>query len=374
MKFQMDECSLPFNFYCPSCSACINGELHYNGTGHSLILHNATEIEDGKPDYFIELSTFFLCEKIKKTEDLMDGKFTGTTPFMRTISTIGLDKYNLISNLSKMLNQKDNVWSKIYSDNNVALHKRCGILNNEAITENKSKANSIIDRVLDFFDVIMTDQLKKHINITLAKLKGFDISSVKEITNILGEDYYKTTVKRTVELMNEFVDNIEKYISIILLKVSNSTSMMNDSNYGITTVDYNEVKHMYQDSYEMILNLLIIPILLNNSLHRHNIEMYHNTNMTYEKYIKEVKSERIKYIDDNEYFSISFDKNNVIRNAVAHYMTDFNRVTQEISFDDNYKDRSRNEKMYLTEYVSLCIDNIYIIIYMFCLLQRIYNY
>ncbi len=168
-------------------------------------------------------------------------------------------------------------------------------------------------------------------------------------------------------LMKHFVKLIEGIIPAFLILDCPTMGDQLD-HFGISTISFDKLLDFYQKSYEIIVDAADILIALNNILYRNNYEILPGNQ---EKSFSERRIEinKIKKIQDcllpDECFSELLEElpRNRIRNSVGHYATEFNGVTQQITFIDEHQGKRREECLPLIQFAVLCINNFHTIFY-----------
>ena len=122
----------------------------------------------------------------------------------------------------------------------------------------------------------------------------------------------------------------------------------------------------YSDSYEIITDLIDLVVALNNISVRGNIDAFPTdfTVKNFENYQKASKANKLKCIVDDEPYSRPLNLEKDIRNAIAHYDYEFDSITQEILFRDNFNGKEKEIKVYLVDFACLCYDNVVALFYL----------
>ena len=84
----------------------------------------------------------------------------------------------------------------------------------------------------------------------------------------------------------------------------------------------------------------------------------------FDNYRKATKANKMKCIADDEPFSKPMSLEKDIRNAIAHYDYEFDAITQEIIFRDNFNGEEKIIKVYLVDFACLCYDNVVTLFYL----------
>ena len=136
----------------------------------------------------------------------------------------------------------------------------------------------------------------------------------------------------------------------------------------MSTCSFEDLKQYYLEIYEVIGEILIIPIILDNLYYRKdknkiNIEYFEQVfgNKNF-KCLNDLvkgrnKGNRFKFINNDEKFCSILDLNvNIkLRNAIGHNDYKFDPITQIIEYLPNQSSKDA-ETIYLLEFAGLCLD------------------
>lgn len=181
-----------------------------------------------------------------------------------------------------------------------------------------------------------------------------------------GKEYFESIAKRLVKIYSRWLADFEKYIPVVMLSLGDAKEKFNRERYGIATTSFEEMKAFYADSYELILEMVDVPVFLNNMVIRGDYGAFSATAnvKSIAQYHNQTKSERIKSLIDDEPFSKAIPLNRNVRNAIAHYNYEFDAGTQKISFINRYKNKENSVEMHLIDLALLCYDNMTILLYL----------
>lgn len=375
-RFQVGYNDIPFDFYCP-CGVSINGKYHIEN--HKLELSNAEETEQDpeKADYYITLSSEFYSIKLCKYNGLEDMLSNSLSPFMNSIMCF--DSQNNImeagKKVSKYLNYQKNDWPKIkplyelFFNHKIDLIKK-PIANYSIFlkVENDLDAYMALHQinVVKVNSIFNKDILKDYTNIAH---EIFDISKKKELIKFINyikeKEKFDLLSKKIFEVYNDWIENFDKYLPIVYMSFANNKDALDLEKYGITTISFEELKSFYVKSYELILELLIIPIGLNNIFERGNYNEFYNESKakTMDSFYKLSKYDRVYAISDEDKFSKFLNLNRHVRNSISHFDYEYDKLNQIITFYDRYKGNISENKIYLREFAEICFDNFKLLVY-----------
>ncbi len=377
MRFQMGYFDIPFDFVCPNCGVHING-FQNTVQNQDIEIHNASIIETKEPvaDYYLNLSVELPSRKISKYTSYDDIIREGFSPFLMTSQLYGDNYESITRSISLFLNLKREFWPKITPLYDLFFNKQIELMKPQL--QIYSKAYNIINEldarmslhqllVKMFFKILPPDSLNEFID-TSKKINERKtlIKVIELIHRIGGEEFFNKNTKRIVKIFNRWIDNFEKFAPIVMLSLGNAKNKIDKNTFGISTTSLDEFLSFYSDSYEIIADLIDLVVALNNISIRGNIDTFpsDSTVKNFENYQKASKANKLKCIVDGEPYSRPLNLEKDIRNAIAHYDYEFDSITQEILFRDNFNGKQKEIKVYLVDFACLCYDNIVALFYL----------
>ena len=377
MRFQMGYFDIPFDFVCPNCGVHING-IQNTVQNQDIEIHNASIIEAKEPeaDYYLNLSVELPSRKISKYTSYDEIIQEGFSPFLMTSQLYGDNYESITRSISVFLNFKREFWPKITPLYDLFFNKQIELIKPQLRTY--SKAYNIINEldarmslhqllVKMFFKILPPDSLNEFMDtskkITEEKML---LKAMELMHKVDGENFFDKNTKRIIKIFNRWVELFEKFIPVVMLSLGNAKNKIDRNSFGISTTNLDEFLSFYSDSYEIITDLMDLVVGLNNVSIRGNLDAFppNATVKNFDNYRKATKANKIKCIADNEPFSkpMSLDKD--IRNAIAHYDYEFDSITQEIIFRDNFNGEEKLIKVYLVDFACLCYDNVATLFYL----------
>lgn len=170
--------------------------------------------------------------------------------------------------------------------------------------------------------------------------------------------------KRIYDLSIEIYDHLDNLMPVAILDTVKDKEDIFSGAYTISTASFDDVKQLYVDLYELIVDLIFIPIGLDNIINRGsyniiNTNQFNDINCLDDAYSKmKNKGNILKLIDYNESFGkvIKCNLDADIRNSIGHYhyklYSQESLQTQLIIFEKN-RDDENSEVMTLLEF---CYD------------------
>ena len=377
MRFQMGYFDIPFDFCCPSCGVHIYG-IRKITNQHTFTSNNASKIDCDldNVDYYADFSVELPHSKIRKYISLDEMVENGFSPFMMTSSLFKENTYPcLVQKMGHLLEFRDSLWPRIIPLYDLFFNRKikltCEPLRN---ISPKYTVHNELDVMMSLHQCVVIglnhmlpeDTLGIFSRLSEEIYNNSNIAKLDPLIDTLGgKTYFESIAKRLGKIYSRWLSDFEKYIPVVMLSLGNAKEKFDRERYGIATTSFEDMKSFFADSYEMILEMVDIPIFLNNLVVRGNHNCFHaNANVTsIEKYYNLQKSERVKSLVEDEPFSkiILLERN--VRNAIAHYTYEFDAGTQKITFLDKYKSNEKSVEMYLIDLAFLCYGNMEILLY-----------
>jgi hypothetical protein len=374
-RFQVGYNNIPFDFYCP-CGVSINGKYILDNTKLELV--NAKEVDTNldEIDYYINLSSEFYSKKLAEYKGFDDMISNGLTPFM--ISIMCFEDDNIVDvgrRVSIYLDYQKNDWTKIkplyelFFNNKIELIKQP--INEYSFLldiENTLDAYMALHQIniIKFSNIFDEDILKKYIEIT------HDIFNVdknnellKFIEYIKEKENFTLLSKKIFEVYNEWIENFDKFLPIVYMSFANNKKLSKEE-YGITTINFDSLKSFYVKSYELILELLLVPVGLNNIFERGEYNLFYEESKAknFDSYFLLNKYDRVYTISDDDKFSKYLNLNRHVRNSISHFDYEYDKLTQLIIFYDRFKGKCSKNQMYLRDFAEICFDNFKLLVYL----------
>lgn len=184
------------------------------------------------------------------------------------------------------------------------------------------------------------------------RIKFFE--QVKEFSKLLdNKGYYSLLNSKFSKLTNIYNSN---YLSFVSTLITNDISKIDLDEFGLSSVDYEDLLELYRKCYEFIGEFIIYIVGLNNIYERGGYNVFKKgTADIEEKVNKEDKYNRIQsFVKKDERFSNGFCEtlNKIIRNADAHFDVQYDVFNQVITFTNKGKNNTDEERLYLLEFTN----------------------
>ena len=375
LRFQIGYFDILYDFYCPNCGVTIKGK--YKIDTNELMISNAADIGERieEAEYYGDFCAELPSKKISKyisIESILDDGFG---PFMSTVSMFNSNQqyFDNLNKINKFLEFKNTIWEKIYPLYDIYYNNKFDILGKKIseISKNYEIKNEL-DATISLHQLTTIGMSRIMINKTLTEFSELskkiimynDVQKIKEFINYLETKInFKEISRKVIKILSRWINDFEKYLPIVILNLSENNNKIDKEKYGISTTSFDDIKSFYADTYELILDMIEIPIGLNNIFERNDFNKF-LTKFNFNSFYRLQKSNRIKYLYDNEPFTKSIEINRNVRNAISHYDYDMDKATQEILFIDKFKGEEKKIKMYLIDLGLLCYENVKIIVYL----------
>lgn len=124
---------------------------------------------------------------------------------------------------------------------------------------------------------------------------------------------------------------------------------------------FEDIKQFYLDIYEVIGEIILLPISLNNIKYRQKfqcVETSNNKINSIDDLKSATKGKKIQYLNQNEFFTeiLRIKLNSRLRNAIGHNNYKYNGITQNITYIPNSKKSDKIESIFLLEFAIECIN------------------
>lgn len=378
LRFQMGYFDIPFDFYCPNCGISISGTKLINS--NRLILNNAQNIGEDIEGvrYYGNFSTEFLNKKISKFNCLDDIISDNFGPFMNSVMIFNTNEeyIQIMDKVSKFLRFKNTIWKNLnplyelfFNDKLELIKTPLSNYSNNYIIKNDLDATIALHQltIIGISNIMPTNTLKEYIETTYKIMLGKDIKEIFVFIDFLKSKIdFKYLSQKIIQIYDKFIVNFEKYMAVIILSLGDKTSLIDKENYGISTINFENMKLFFVESYELILEMITLPIGLNNIIERKQYNNFSEKSnvKNFNSYFNQSKYNRIKSLISEETFSKNLNMDRHVRNALSHYDYKLDKKNQIITFYDWNKNKSENIEMYIFDFALLCYENIKLIVYL----------
>ena len=386
LRFQVSEGIIPFDFYCPNCGVSFGGNVDFSNGG-KIEVTNAEEVESDvkESDFYINISNDFLCRKVTKFVNTDEYIRNGFSPFI--ITTMMFKESENLIDANRRINNYINFvkWFKesikplyeLFFSNKIDLLKEpLKHVSEHYIVDNELDAYMSLHQitVIGLSGIFEKQMLKSYTEIASNIINPKHSDQILKFINYLNKNNeFKTFYKKIYDIYLEWFKKTSKFLPVIFYSMRDSKMDIDKDLYGITTISFDDLKSFYSETYELILEMICIPIGLNNIIERKDYnKFYKDSNAkNFDEFFKLVKSKRIDSISEDESFSRKIFINRHIRNSISHFDFEIDKNNQLVIFHDSNRGKVVDEKMYFLDLGLLCFENVKIICYLNELLYSI---
>lgn len=367
----------PVRIKCGKCNISIFGNVYLNQQhgGYSIKLKNVTSTKRiEKPDYLIEVSGELLTEKMRLYTEESDAFFS---PFLKNgVVFMGEKIGEFKHHTNQFLHKIEDEWPTVKRINELWFDGNYQYLPKEIhklLNKKQFPADNELEllRAVHFLNSRFTNTFASNYfkEITNHIFKEFkNINETEKLFSLAQhfEDNLDNYEHKLFGIINKFIEKFHMFIPVYGLDFYEEEKDREKSieNLGLTTVDFEDIKDFYIDTFEDIGDILNLVVAYNNLIHRKDYKKMK------EDIIKDIqniedfskmrkKGRKLEFITGNE----SFDKifiskvDNRLRNAIGHRSYKYDVVSQEITyFPSGDKTKGTSESMYLIEFVLECFQ------------------
>ncbi|TDL80967.1 metal-binding protein [Peribacillus frigoritolerans] len=364
----------PVRIKCGNCHISIFGNVSLN-PGLSIKLNNVTPLEDmGKPDFLIEVSGELLTDKMSPFTKERNIFFS---PFLKNgIHYMGENFEKFTQSTNRFLYNIENDWPTLKRINELWFNGNHTYLPKEIhklLSKTEFPADNELEllravHVLNFlFTNTFADKYFKEISTHIFKeFRNINDSNQLILLAKHFESHLNDFEQKLLGILNKFIEKFHMFIPIYGLDFYSEEKDKEEvmKNLGLTTVDFEDIKDFYIDTFEDIGDILNLVVAYNNLKHRADYKkMKENVIkeiLVIEDYMKmRNKGRKLEFINGEE----SFDKifvskvDNRLRNAIGHRSYTYDVITQELTYYPSGENKKGTpERLYLTEFVLECFQ------------------
>lgn len=370
----------PISIKCNECHISIFGKVNLNSNSDNkfIELENVTPERSGKtPDFIIEVSGELLTEKLREYTGGIDLFFS---PFIKNLM-VSMEQGEFFEFKDSILNflfSVKNNWPAVKRINELWLNQNYKYLPSE-LHKILNKTEYPSDNLLEFLRGVhganwrfLHPIFNKYFFETadflfdnIEKLNKKDSEQFKELV-LSFEDKLNIYEEKIYMIMCKFIEKFEMFIPVLSLEFHlNSNKEEYMKKMGLTTVDFEDIKGYYIDTFEDIVEVFDLVLAYENfSVRNDYTQMDSDINKsikTLEDFQQKMskKGKKIEFIDSlkvfNQMFTLKID--NRLRNAIGHRSYKYDVQSQRIDYyPSGTMDKGELETIYLTEFVYKCLQ------------------
>jgi hypothetical protein len=338
----------PIIIPCGHCGILISGKATFRPPHVDCEFHNASEVGEQQADFYLEISGELPAKLLRPMG--VEQYVWSPPPFFQAIEGMGHENYEkfksrfvaFLENIEKRwpevrrINELWNSGERMYLAKEVhtMLPRKQWPMTNEA-----EMLRGVHMVKLRFFDpVLSSDYFATASKDLMPKIGGLAKKHPAAFLDLLTYFSPDNLLKHYEQIsFNRLQAFVELFRSLIpaFAQFFYKNGVPND--VGITTVDFDALKHFYADSYESLSELLPLVIAYNNLSERGDFRAMKSLRKdvtTLDHLLEKSKGERLRFLDGSDPFggAIATDLDNKLRNAIAHNSYSYDRKKQRITY------------------------------------------
>ena len=374
----------PIRVNCMNCRALIKGTyvMEPNSNMRGLNMVNA-EIEEcdaeqvgqnvivKNAEYIAEISGELPCYNVRKYEgDLPLSPFMRSTNYLEDV-TKRIDRLSYFATNMKEWKKQKSIAFQLLDEGSIeyiatALKNKMG--NYQYECDNYLKALHCLQEVVleETKYLFVTPTQDECIVNLFQKLALLDQEKILALTEQMGGiEGIVQSYKKAIEVFSNFM---RIYPNILPAETYIWFTSCLDNDMGIATCSFADLKSFYQDAYESLMSLFMVPVCLDNINERDNYISFEQTfkglfrqkkfsdcTDDYQRYLILDNGMKIKKINTTSFFQkeVNIPANRFLRNGIGHNNIKYDGLTQTISAYD-LKDHDKIN--YETSLMNMAID------------------
>lgn len=360
----------PIRYKC-MCGISIRGEYR---EGNGIEFENATMTSDETtPNYVVVSSGEFLTNlpfQVKNIEETF-----GLSPFINATQMIDYEEYR--KTFTSIHSYRDNRRSivrainELYAANNIESLKqtirtnfdsvgKIFPLNNDA---DILRAVTMINQ-FQFLGLKNGNNTRTVTNCFISICKNYSLESNKLIDFLSELSYLIECKKQIYNICDQIYEKIDLLFPAVSIDFYRNKKSCFTGEFAITTTSFEDIKQLYVDLYELICNLLIIPIGLDNIAERKNYNEVKKVDGLNISELKDIptkmknKGNIIKLIDTKGPLGalICTCLNSDIRNSIGHFSYESEEIADSYGQRIRFYDSKNHTKSVNVSLVEICYD------------------
>ena len=355
-------------FVCPTCKSPIDVDFNYKTSHEDASFHvtgaiNQDDVNIEDAEHFVDLHLDF---------PIYYGKYEmGLTPFLRATEMTSFENLQLFVQRIAILDQRVEESNEIkniirlYTTENWGVYKK---KIHEYLPKDQFPCELPIDRnkcLYQFLEIAFMAYSNSKENVEfVTKLSRnlYNISKTKTeafnnfLTEIISTNFLKELQKECIQIYPKildahlilrqaiFLDYIDKTeTNTLALRISNST--------------FEDYKDLYKDMSEILSRQLVLVAGISNITIRSSHNLFDASKpgapSTLERFADFPYGKKMDFIDEPNWYEVCYELvDNQLRNAIAHHKTDYDPVTQVLTYYPRLEglQRSRPETITFFEF------------------------
>lgn len=356
---------------CPNCATVLRGK--YQTANPQIEFENAVFSDDigDLSNQIVATST-----ELPIFNETVNTKNIGLTPYMGFVGRYGLKMLpKALENYIAFRNKWKKEGSNLQDLVNLSVNRnydlaqkfiKSNFINglSETLDKDFETTSHLINQVLlEFSKMIAPGKYKPYYQDRLLikkTLKKIETDNAK-INSVLGsvspyidiEKEYNNALKLIISFLLKF----ESFMPVVILSYADGFDKEFKDEFSITTFEYEEIKDLYVDLFELLSRISLLYVAIYNYGHYGSVDDFRGvTNCSnLEGYFKLSNGRRKDVIaempDLQRYFRFLLDSQ--LRNGIGHFKTEYDTINQVIKYYP-YNDQrrmNRHKEKYLIDFV-----------------------
>jgi hypothetical protein len=344
--------SHPMTIPCGACRIVISGIARFDQVHAttSYEFHNGKETDaTDQPDYYLEVSGELLTERLKRYEG---GPYVWSPPpFFQALSFMGQDRYlEFKKRTLQFLYMCKNDWPTVRRVNELWVSSQADFLVAEVrkfLPADKFPMNNEAEMVrgvhqlnlLFFSPIIDQKEFDSRSLFIFDELPNIAASRAHVFIDLLlffaGTQVAAEYEQKILGRLQAFVDIFRLLIPVFAQHFYEDPKMAEGK--ALTTAGFEDLKHYYADTYEVLSEILPLIIAFNNLKLRGDfkkMKVKRRDVTSIEDLLQKSKGDRGQFLEGDEAFDrlLHPDLDNKLRNAIAHHSYTYDVVSQEVTY------------------------------------------
>lgn len=356
---------------CGHCGILISGKATFRPPYVDCEFHNASQVAEQQADFYLEISGELPTKLLRPMG--AEQYLWSPPPFFQGLEGMGHENYDqfksrtltFLENIEKRwpeVRRINELWNSgerkyLAKEVHMILPRKQWPMTNEA--EMLRGVHQVKLRFFapvlssDYFEMASKDLMPKILGLG----KKYPAAFLDLLTYFSPDNLLKHYEQISFNRLQAFVEMF-RFLIPTFARSLYKNGVPDDM--GITTVDFDALKHFYADSYESLSELLPLLVAYNNLSERGDFRAMKNLRKdvtTLDQLLEKSKGERIRFVDGSEPFggAIASDLNNKLRNAIAHNSYSYDRKQQRITyFSSGQIGQGDAQSMTLLQFAGVC--------------------
>lgn len=386
-RYQIGAFDIPVSVYCPKCNCHITGKIDIGNDPSSIkeSIVGASKLSDEENEYIVELSTEFVVNKLKKSSEDNELKFSmfmRNNPFDEKRNERRGRLLQLVQETDYYVNVIENLYNLLETDSVDLIRKYFIETNNDFLKAYRkavdySKLINKLDAMLavkHYFNTLLNptmpegtfENIYNIMNEKMRRIVKNHYFAFNDYLKHLDNDSFETYLYRIPKFIVDYIKCVGQLIPVYDNYSSFDSIDLKTS--GISTMSVDELVVIYKKGFELLCDSIDLIVALNNIDSHGSYDNFGYGKVNFNKKLNEYGSKFKKYEEVTNNTSELFDGirnklNNIIRNAEGHNSVRINGLDQTIVFTNKHKGTINTFTTSFLEFGKACIDLFVAILY-----------